>query len=105
MQRNLVRWLIVLGVGVGIALIPVPDGVTREAWTLLAVFLATIAGSIAQPLPDSAIVLLGVCASVVFGALKPLDALAGYSDPVVWITLGALFLSIPLVTAASCCPY
>src|SRR6476469_5869383 len=97
MQRNLVRWLIVLGVGVGIALIPVPDGVTREAWTLLAVFLATIAGSIAQPLPDSAIVLLGVTASVVFGALKPLDALAGYSDPVVWICLAALFLSNAII--------
>src|SRR5438270_9573363 len=97
MQRNLLKWIVVLGVGVGIAAIPPPDGVTRQAWTLLAVFLATIAGSIAQPLPDSAIVLLGVTASVAFGALKPLDALAGYSDPVVWICLAALFLSNAII--------
>jgi DASS family divalent anion:Na+ symporter len=97
MRPNLVRWIIVLGVGVGVAMIPVPEGITREARTLLAVFLATIAGSIAQPLPDSAIVLLGVTASVVFGALKPSEALSGYSDPVVWICLAALFLSNAIV--------
>ena len=97
MKRTLFKWLIVLGVGVGIAMIPLPDGLTRQAWTLLAVFLATIAGSIAQPLPDSAIVLLGVTASVVFGAQKPSEALSGYSDPVVWICLAALFLSNAII--------
>lgn len=89
--------MIVIGVGAVVALIPPPDGVTREAWTLLAVFLATITGSIAQPLPDSAIVLLGVAASVIFGALKPSEALSGYSDPVVWVCLAALFLSNAIV--------
>lgn len=89
--------MIVIGVGAVVALIPPPDGVTREAWTLLAVFIATITGSIAQPLPDSAIVLLGVAASVIFGALKPSEALSGYSDPVVWVCLAALFLSNAIV--------
>lgn len=97
MQNKLLKWLIVIGCGVGIAVIPPPEGVTREAWTLLAIFIATIVGSIVQPLTGSAIVLLGVIATVVFGVLKPFDALKGYADPVVWIVLSAFFLSAAVV--------
>ena len=39
---------------------------TREAWTLLAIFIATIVGSIVQPLTGSAMVLLGVVALALF---------------------------------------
>lgn len=97
MQNKIVKWLIVLGCGFGIALIPPPEGVTREAWTLLAIFIATIVGSIVQPLTGSAIVLLGVVATVIFGALKPTDALKGYAEPVVWLVLAAFFLSTAMI--------
>ena len=63
MRKNWLKWLIVLGCGLGIALIPPPEGVTREAWTLLAIFIATIVGSILQPMTGSAMVLLGVIAT------------------------------------------
>lgn len=63
MQSKIVKWLIVLGCGFGIALVPPPEGVPREAWTLLAIFIATIVGSIVQPLTGSAVVLLGVVAT------------------------------------------
>ena len=97
MQRTWVKWLIVIGVGVVISLLPRPEGVTREAWTLLAIFIATIVGSIVQPLPGSAVVLLGVVATVVSGSLKPFDALKGYADPVVWLVLAAFFLSCGMI--------
>lgn len=42
-------------------------------------------------------VLLGVVATVVFGALKPFDALKGYADPVVWLVLSAFFLSVAMI--------
>lgn len=79
------------------ALLPRPEGVTRESWTLLAIFIATIVGSIIQPLTGSAMVLLGVVATVAFGALKPVDALKGYSEPVVWLVLAAFFLSVGMI--------
>ena len=60
MQRPFAKWLITIGVGVVITLIPPPSGVTREAWTLRAIFIATIVGSIVQPLTGSAMVFLGV---------------------------------------------
>jgi len=97
MQNKWLKWLVVLGCGGLIGIIPPPEGVTREAWTLLAIFIATIVGSIVQPLTGSAMVLLGVTATAVFGVLKPFDALKGYADPVVWIVLSAFFLSIAVI--------
>jgi DASS family divalent anion:Na+ symporter len=50
MQKTWVKWLITIGCGALVAVIPPPEGVTREAWTLLAVFIATIVGSKVRPL-------------------------------------------------------
>jgi DASS family divalent anion:Na+ symporter len=91
------RWALTIGVGIVIAVIPPPPGVEYRAWLLLAIFIATIVGSIVQPLTGSAVVLLGVTATAVFGVLKPFDALKGYADPVVWIVLAAFFLSVAVI--------
>lgn len=97
MQNKLVKWLIVLGVGGGIALIPPPGTVPREAWTLLAIFVATIVGSIVQPMSGSAMVLIGVIATAVFGALKIETGLSGYADKYVWLVLAAFFISRAMI--------
>lgn len=97
MQNKLLKWLIVLACGFGIAVITPPEGVTRESWNLFAIFIATIIGSVVQPLSGSAMVLIGVIATVVTGALKPVDALKGYSEPVVWLVLAAFFLSCGMI--------
>jgi DASS family divalent anion:Na+ symporter len=97
MQSKLVKWLAVLGCGVGIALIPPPEGVPREAWTLLAIFVATIVGSIVQPLTGSAMVLLGVVALALFRVLPIEKALSGYADKFVWLVLAAFFISRAMI--------
>jgi DASS family divalent anion:Na+ symporter len=97
MQKTLIKWLIVIGVGVVIASLPAPEGVTVGGWRLFAIFIATIVGSMIQPLPDSAVVLIGVVSSVLFGAMKPDVALRGYADPVVWLVLAAFFLSCGVI--------
>ena len=91
------RWLIVIASALIIVLIPVPDGVTRESWTLFAIFIATIVGSIVQPLTGSAMVLLGVIATAIFGALKIETALQGYADKYVWLVLAAFFISRAMI--------
>jgi len=96
-SRLLVRWIIVLMTGVVIALIPPPGGVSRQAWTLLAIFVATIVGSIIQPLTGSAVVLLGVVATALFGALPIEKALSGYADKYVWLVLAAFFISRAMI--------
>src|SRR5690349_259919 len=97
MQQNWLKWLIVIGCGVAIAVIPRPEGVTREAWTLLAIFIATIVGSIVQPITGSAMVLLGVIATALFGALPIDKALTGYADKYVWLVLAAFFISRAMI--------
>src|SRR5215468_4024872 len=92
-RSRLLRWGIVLFVALGILLIPVPAGITPQSWRLLAIFAATIMGSIVRPIPGAAIVLLGVAALPVFRVLTINEALTGYADPVVWLVLAAFFIS------------
>ena len=92
-RSRLLRWGIVLAVALGILVIPVPAGITPQSWRLLAIFAATITGSIARPIPGAAIVLLGVTALPVFRVLTINEALTGYADPVVWLVLAAFFIS------------
>ncbi len=92
-KNRLVRWAVVLFVAGGILLIPVPEGVDPKSWRLLAIFAATITGSIVQPIPGAAIVLLGVTALPLFRVMEVKAALTGYADPVVWLVLAAFFIS------------
>ena len=97
MQRPIVKWLITLGVGVLIFLLPRPESVTVEAWALLAIFIATIVGSIVQPLTGSAMVLLGVVALALFRVVPIEKALSGYADKFVWLVLAAFFISRAMI--------
>lgn len=92
-KNRWLRWGIVLSVALGILLIPVPEGITKQSWRLLAVFAATITGSIVRPIPGGGVVLLGVSALAIFNILPPEQALAGYADPIVWMVLAAFFIS------------
>lgn len=97
LRGKLLRWAIILGVGCAIALAPVPTGITVESWRLLAIFAATIVGSILRPIPGGAMVLLGICALALSGALSIGDALGGYADPIVWLVLAAFFISRAMI--------
>jgi DASS family divalent anion:Na+ symporter len=88
-----VRWLIVIVVVAAILLITPPAGVTPQAWRLLAIFLGTIVGSIVRPVPGGAMVLLGIIAVSLTGALPVDQALRGYADPIVWLVLAAFMIS------------
>ncbi len=92
-KNRLLRWAIVLFVAGGILLIPPPENISPPSWRLLAIFAATITGSIVQPIPGAAIVLLGVTALALFRVMEIKDALTGYADPVVWLVLAAFFIS------------
>lgn len=96
-RSRLLRWLIVLGVALGILLVPVPSGITPQSWRLLAIFAATITGSILRPIPGEAVVLIGVSALAIFQVLPIEEALGGYADPIVWMVLAAFFISRGLI--------
>lgn len=90
---KLAKWAVVLLAGLIVLLIPVPAGIAPNAWRLLAIFVATITGSIVRPLPGGAIVLIGVATIALTGVLPVAEALGGYADPIVWLVLAAFFMS------------
>jgi DASS family divalent anion:Na+ symporter len=92
-RSMLFKWAIVVAAALLVALIPIPNGITPQAWRLLAIFVATIVGSIVRPVPGGAMVLLGVSAVAISGALPVESALKGYADPIVWLVLAAFMIS------------
>jgi DASS family divalent anion:Na+ symporter len=96
-RKRLLRWLVVIVLGVGVWLWPRPAGITPESWRLLAIFVATIAGCIVRPVPGGAVVLMGVSAVALTGALPVREALGGYADPIVWMVMAAFFIALAMV--------
>src|SRR5687768_10400536 len=97
LRGKLIRWAIVVGVGIAIASVPVPEGITVQSWRLLAIFAATIVGCILRPIAGGAMVLLGISALAISGALPIREALGGYADPIVWLVLAAFFISRAMI--------
>jgi Sodium:sulfate symporter transmembrane region len=75
----------VLLVGIIIWLIPPPAGVQLKAWRLLAIFVATIIGIIARPLPMGAIALLGIATTAFSGTLTINQSLSGFGNSTIWL--------------------
>ena len=83
-------------ISIGIALIiwfiiPVPSGVSPQAWHLLAMFIGVIAAIIGKAMPIGAIAILAISLVAVTGvtsnnpsdAIK--DALSSFANPLIWL--------------------
>lgn len=92
-KAALKKWAIVLGLGIVIWFCPVPAGLSPAAWKLFAVFVATIAGFILQPIPMGAVAFLSLTLCAFFGILKTKDALMGFGNGTIWLIVCAFFLS------------
>ncbi|KAL8129340.1 hypothetical protein V2J09_018495 [Rumex salicifolius] len=82
-----------IATGVILWFVPTPAGVSRNAWQLLAIFLATIVGIITQPLPLGAVALMGLGASVVTKTLTFSAAFSAFGDPIPWLIALAFFFA------------
>lgn len=87
------RFVVLLGIATALWFVPSPAGVQIEAWHLLAIFIATIAGLILQPVPMGAIVIMGLTATVFTGTLSINDALFGYQSATVWLIVSAFLFA------------
>ncbi len=77
--------------------IPKPESVAPEGWRIFALFSATVAGLIFQPISGGALVLIAVVFSSLLGGLTIKQALDGYADPTNWLVLGAFFISRSMI--------
>ena len=87
------KWAIVLGLGLIIWFLPCPDGLSPAAWHLFAIFVATIASFILQPVPMGAAAFLALTFCAFFGILTTKDVLMGFGNGTIWLIVCAFFLS------------
>ena len=83
--------------------IPVPAGVTPEAWHMLALFIGTIVAIIGKALPIGAIAIIAVTLVALTGVTNEsprvaiADALSSYSSPLIWLIGIAVMISRGLI--------
>src|SRR4051812_32478796 len=86
-------------VGLSLTLTPHPAGLTADAWRYHALFVAVIVALILEPIPASAVGLVGVTTATALGLVShsPTESirwgLSGFSDRTVWLIFGALIFS------------
>jgi len=80
-------------VGVVLWFVPAPEGVEVQAWHLLAIFIATIVGIIAKPLPMVAVAIIGISVTALTGTLSVDKALGGFSNKTIWLIVMAFFVA------------
>ena len=79
-------------------LIPHPAVVTPQGWRQMAIFACVIVGMIIEPLPASALELLGLTAMIANGT--PIrEALAGFAEPSVWLVIVAMLIARSLLNS------
>lgn len=93
MSKTSRNWIIVLGLELIVWICPTPEGLTPKAWHLFAIFIATIAGFILQPISMGAVAFLALTFCAVTGVLKTGEALMGFGNGTIWLIVCAFFLS------------
>lgn len=94
------RMAIAVAVGIGIYLIPAPEGLEGKPWGMLALFIATIVAVIAKAMPMGAVTLLALVIGGLIG-LTPITPteessvgmLSGFANSTIWLIGVAMLLS------------
>lgn len=92
-NSRMLLFIIPIIVGLVIWVIPPPTGVEVQAWHLLAIFVATIVGIIAKPLPMGAVAMLGIAATALTSTLTIREALSGFGNTTIWLIVIAFFVA------------
>jgi len=84
-------------------LIPSPEGVSQNAWQLLALFVGTIAAIISKALPIGAISIIAIGLVALTKVTNPAsptaslaDSLSGFSNDLIWLIGAAVMISMSL---------
>ncbi|POB17199.1 anion permease [Vibrio vulnificus] len=78
--------------------LPVPDGLTEQAWQMMVIFVTTVLSLILAPLPLGAMALLGLTAATLLVVLPIKTALNGFAHPTIWMIAAAFFISRGFIT-------
>ena len=96
----LMKAVIPLAIGGAIALVPVPGGLTVNAWRYFALFAAVIVGLITEPIPPAIIGMGGVIAAAALGLVRDTPAqsaqwaLSGFGNATVWLIFAGYMFTL-----------
>jgi DASS family divalent anion:Na+ symporter len=103
MNATASRWIPALkalapfALGIGIWLTPIPEGLTREAWHLFALFAGAIFAVIVNAYPLLTSALLAGSIAVLSNTLDPAKAFAGFANPSVLLVVVAFLVAQAVV--------
>jgi L-tartrate/succinate antiporter len=99
-MKNLVRFVVIIIIGVIMSLLPAPEGLTQDGWIFFSLFVCVFIGLILEPLPSAYIALLGVVIACILKIGPLLDSpgdvtsskviawgLSGFSNTTVWLII------------------
>ncbi|MDN5627376.1 MAG: anion permease, partial [Weeksellaceae bacterium] len=99
-EINIRNVAITIAIAVVLWFIPVPKGVTEDAWHLFAIFAATILGIILKAAPMGTMCMLALGVTALTQVLAPGDAgksitkaLTGFGDKVIWLIGISFFIA------------
>ncbi len=92
-MNRFVRGVIVIVLMAVLWYLPIPQGLSLQAWHLFAIFAATILGFILQPIPLGGVAITAIALCGLTGVLKPQDALSGFSNTTVWLIVSAFLFA------------
>ncbi|KAL3139030.1 cytochrome P450-dit2 [Trebouxia sp. C0010 RCD-2024] len=87
---------LLISIAIGVALrflVPIPSGITVQAWTLLSIFVSTITGLVLEPLPTGAWAFLSVTAAVFTKTLTFSQAFSAFCNDVIWLIVVSFFFA------------
>lgn len=74
-------------------LVPIPEGVTTQAWAMLAIFVAMICGVVTTPLPPAGTTVVALSIAVLSNTITFAEGLRAFTDEVVWMVMLAFFFA------------
>lgn len=93
MNPRLWKSILLVSVGIAIWSIPVPEGLTPQAWKLFAFFVSTILGLILQPFPMGIVCFISLTLIALSKVLTPAQVLSGFSNGTIWLVVAAVLFS------------
>lgn len=100
MSKQTIGMTIPIAVLLVLWFLPVPQGLSVDAWHFLAIFLAVIVGLVIEPVPAALVGLVGVSVVSVIGlagktpAANVKWALSGFSNSIIWLIFAAFMFAM-----------
>lgn len=98
MNSSQMKMLLLVAIGCILWFIPTPEGLTDQAWQMMAIFVTTVLSLILAPLPLGAMALMGLTLATLLGVLPIKTALTGFAHPTIWMIAAAFFISRGFIT-------